>query len=98
MNTRGIDFWVRHAWKYIAILQQYQLRQLVESAIFDDIAPEWMASVPKSIQSFEVINKSGVAYRASPHFLDRIPSLDGNGPSFGTKFKGRLVTGLDQAE
>lgn len=85
-------------WKYIAILQQYQLRQLVESAIFDDVAPAWMASGSGSIQQFEVIHQLGVAYRASPHFQDRIPSLDGNGPCCGTKFKGRVITGPDKAE
>eukprot|EP00656_Telonema_subtile_P041103 TRINITY_DN4621_c0_g1_i1.p1 TRINITY_DN4621_c0_g1~~TRINITY_DN4621_c0_g1_i1.p1 ORF type:complete len:815 (+),score=129.19 TRINITY_DN4621_c0_g1_i1:50-2494(+) len=88
----------RHVWKYISILQQYQLRQLVESAVFDDEAPEWMAQQHTSLHTevFEVVHCNGVAYRSSPHYEDRIQRYDG--PQCGTKFAGVRIRGIDNRE
>eukprot|EP00656_Telonema_subtile_P041105 TRINITY_DN4621_c0_g1_i7.p1 TRINITY_DN4621_c0_g1~~TRINITY_DN4621_c0_g1_i7.p1 ORF type:complete len:565 (+),score=74.29 TRINITY_DN4621_c0_g1_i7:61-1755(+) len=89
----------RHVWKYISILQQYQLRQLVESAVFDDMAPEWMAQQHTSLQHtemFEVVHCNGVAYRSSPHYEDRIQRYDG--PQCGTRFAGVRIRGIDNRE
>jgi len=74
--------YAQHAWRELEVLQEYQLRQLVEVVVFEVLPTKGIESMFFQLQEilqaktresqYEVVYKHGVALRYTPDFGDRI--------------------------
>ena len=78
----------------LAVQVRYQLRQLIEWAIFTSPLPGFLQnSLMPDTREFVVVFDQGVAYRHSMNFQDRI--REKLGPVGGSHIWGQKLSGFD---
>jgi hypothetical protein len=100
-SPEGIPGEQAYVWREIEVLQEYQLRQLVEVCIFEEVTEGsglfmQMQDVLRKTgreNQYMVSYEGGVTYRYTPDFNDRIAG--GAGPEFNDRIFGREVAGMD---